>query len=365
MIKKVKIKYFQSHEDSQIQFDDGMNLIIGQSDSGKSSIIRAIACCVANRWQKQQVRTGHTYCEAYVQTERGWVECQRGQGINKWKIFDGKQVKEYKSIGSGVPEETPFILGMGERKRGQIKELPNFMFQLQKHYMLSEIDGKKATSNLVARMMDNAIGLGGMQDLIKNLSVDLGKDKRRLTELETQISETKSQILDEILFESYTKLLRDCKNRQEEIKELIQLIQNSQGLHKKLSVAKERHSIVNEKILSLKDIQELQNNKKELMNLQRVLQFVKKKEKYDRLCSVQVENIQQLMQDYKSLEYIYNKIKKIKDIQKNISGKMVMYNRINFNMMKAQKEKSQKENRFQELKHLLGKCPLCETEFEK
>ncbi len=51
---------------------------------------------------------------------------------------------------------------MGEKNRGDFKEMPNFMFQLDKHYMLSEIDGKKATANMIARMMDNAIGLGGM-----------------------------------------------------------------------------------------------------------------------------------------------------------------------------------------------------------
>ena len=48
--------------------------------------------------------------------------------------------------------------------------------------MLSEIGDKKATSNMIARMMDNAIGLGGMEDLIKDISTDLLKDKKWLTE---------------------------------------------------------------------------------------------------------------------------------------------------------------------------------------
>ena len=41
MLKKLILKNFQSHSDSELEFDKGINVICGNSDSGKSSIIRS------------------------------------------------------------------------------------------------------------------------------------------------------------------------------------------------------------------------------------------------------------------------------------------------------------------------------------
>jgi len=41
-IRSLKIKNFRAHENSHVEFDDGINLIIGQNGSGKSSILEAI-----------------------------------------------------------------------------------------------------------------------------------------------------------------------------------------------------------------------------------------------------------------------------------------------------------------------------------
>ena len=149
MIKKMIIKNFESHENSEIEFSDGLNLIIGQSNQGKSSIVRALAVVVANRFDKESVRTGKDFCSITVMTEKGSVTAERGEDTNHWIIEtpDGKK-KEYRNIGTTTPPEVLTVLGMGERVHGEIKELPNIMFQLEKHYMLSEIDGKKATSEL-------------------------------------------------------------------------------------------------------------------------------------------------------------------------------------------------------------------------
>jgi chromosome segregation ATPase len=50
MLKSLRIINFESHKDTTINFTDGFNVIIGQSDGGKSSIIRAIAAVCYNMW---------------------------------------------------------------------------------------------------------------------------------------------------------------------------------------------------------------------------------------------------------------------------------------------------------------------------
>ena len=221
MIKKVTLYNFQSHENTTINFESNFNLIVGQSNSGKSAIIRAIGVVVNNDWNKDMVRTGNDFCRVTVYTDKGWVEAERGQKINKWRCQEnGKEIQDFKNVGVKVPDLATKILGMGQRDRGNdIKELPNFQFQLQKHYMLSQIGEKKATSNMIARMMDNAIGLGGMQDLIKDISTDLLKDKKWLTEKTSEMTELKASILDEKIFNSYEKMINDIDNKNKVIEE--------------------------------------------------------------------------------------------------------------------------------------------------
>jgi len=49
MIKYLQIQNFQSHKDSLLEFDPGVNVIVGSSDSGKTAVIRALRWLVWNR----------------------------------------------------------------------------------------------------------------------------------------------------------------------------------------------------------------------------------------------------------------------------------------------------------------------------
>ena len=49
MIQKLNIQNFQSHKDTKLEFHPGVNVIIGQSDSGKTAIIRALRWLIWNR----------------------------------------------------------------------------------------------------------------------------------------------------------------------------------------------------------------------------------------------------------------------------------------------------------------------------
>jgi len=49
MIKNIRIINFQSHQNSFLKFDSGVNIIVGESDRGKSAIIRALRWLIWNR----------------------------------------------------------------------------------------------------------------------------------------------------------------------------------------------------------------------------------------------------------------------------------------------------------------------------
>ena len=234
MLRKLTIRNFESHEDSEIEFTDGLNLIIGQSNQGKSSIIRALALVAANRFDKDCVRNGADFCEVRAETDRGWVECRRGETVNEWRVCRaGETPKAYRNIGAGMPPGALEALGIGERPRGDLKEIPNIMFQLEKHYMLAEIDGKKATANLVARMMDDAIGLGGLEELIKDMAADYASGRKHLTEVSARLGDAEAAVLPADEFEERERQVASLRERLEQTAEDAALLERGRGYAEK------------------------------------------------------------------------------------------------------------------------------------
>ena len=411
MIKRVTLYNFESHEDTTITFNENLNLIVGISNSGKSSLIRAMGVVVNNNWTKDMVRTGCDFCRVTLETERGWVEAERGEKVNRWRCKEGdNEIQSFKNVGTKVPDLATKILGMGERDRGgDIKELPNFQFQLEKHYMLSEIGEKKATSNMIARMMDNAIGLGGMEDLIKEISTDLLKDKKWLTEKQNEIIELKSSILDEIIFNSYTKMVDDISKFYNELDELhhdIDIADKYKIQYDNIYNIKKDNDTLLSIFSNLEDINNLKNEIEidniEISKLEYINGINKKLESLSSLTSLNINDMNLLKEKcefYKKVIDLCVKAheneKKLKDLENilaidinELNDKKYDVDSLNSKIIKAEqdlnlardlwKRKSSAEKEIksinQELKNLekefellkdeLGVCPLCGNELK-
>lgn len=67
IITSVEIENFQSHEKTVVNFKDGLNAIIGESNSGKTSILRAIRWCLDNDPHGSDfITTGKNDCSVTV-----------------------------------------------------------------------------------------------------------------------------------------------------------------------------------------------------------------------------------------------------------------------------------------------------------
>ena len=51
MIQSLKIQNFQSHKNSELVFSEGINIITGSSNNGKTAILRALGWVITNRPQ--------------------------------------------------------------------------------------------------------------------------------------------------------------------------------------------------------------------------------------------------------------------------------------------------------------------------
>lgn len=224
MLRKLRIINFEAHEDTIIEFSDGFNAIIGDSDGGKSSIIRALSAVCYNRWSADMMRVGAHECVIELTTDKGIVTLIKNlkEKVNAYEciLFSNNEKIRFETIGTSVPDIVFEITGMRELDLGDTKDTPNVMYQLEKHYMLAEINGKSCTSNLIARVFDRVIGLGGMEELISEISSNMINNKKQITKNNEAIDNLRNKMHSNLEIENKDEKLQKAKLLLDEINEL-------------------------------------------------------------------------------------------------------------------------------------------------
>lgn len=123
MIEEITLQNFQSHKDSTLKFHPGVNTIIGTSDHGKSSIVRAFSLVHENQpdgdaYVSNSVRDkkGKAKENAVVEVTVDNGSATRIRGVdNEYTAVIKGQLQEYHAVGRGnVPEEVSGLLNMSE-----------------------------------------------------------------------------------------------------------------------------------------------------------------------------------------------------------------------------------------------------------
>lgn len=142
MIKRLRVRNFQSHEDTELSFEPGVNAIVGRSDSGKTALLRALRWVVTNRPTGDSFRSewgGDTVVE--VETDNSVVSRERTSTTNLYKV-DGTELE---AIGTSVPEEVARALN--------IHPEINLQAQFDRPFLLDSTPGEVSrTLNKVARL---------------------------------------------------------------------------------------------------------------------------------------------------------------------------------------------------------------------
>ncbi|MCK5176732.1 MAG: DNA repair protein RecN, partial [Candidatus Aenigmarchaeota archaeon] len=95
MIKKLCIKNFVLIDELEIDFDKGLNILTGETGSGKSIIIDAIDLAFGARASKSQIKTGtdKAYIELYVNTDNSFPrEILENNGIETDEANNEKNI---------------------------------------------------------------------------------------------------------------------------------------------------------------------------------------------------------------------------------------------------------------------------------
>lgn len=176
MVQNLKIQNFQSHENTEISFDKGVNVIVGSSDSGKSAIIRALRWATTCNPRGDAIRSfwgGDT--KVSITTHEGHViERIRTNGINRYILRKNNEEELiFDAFGNNVPKEIEEILN--------IEEAINFQHQIDPPFLISETAGSTASHfNRMANLEKIDLGLRNtksMQNAV-NSRIDLKIDER-------------------------------------------------------------------------------------------------------------------------------------------------------------------------------------------
>lgn len=122
-IRKVKIKNFQSHEDTEVELDEHFNVIVGESNQGKTSILRAIRWVAENKPSgKGFVRDGES--EAYVEItlQNGTIICRKVNAKENKYLFYYPNGESSEGNTKSV-ETAQKLLGWSNMKVGDTYEL--------------------------------------------------------------------------------------------------------------------------------------------------------------------------------------------------------------------------------------------------
>jgi DNA repair ATPase RecN len=310
MIKQLDINYFRSISKASLEFSDGVNVLIGLPDAGKSNVLRSLSWVLNNRPLGKRMLSDFTdepsFVEAYFVDEENTSKIGLLKSKTSSKYFFNN--KELNAIGSGVPEEISTIANMTEL---------NFQRQLDQPFLITLSAGE------TAKVFNKITRLDKSDEVISAITTDLNSTNKKLKQAKIEK-------------ESLEKLLSDLAYIDQMEKDMEQIIDNDYKLQNILEDINYIEELIN-KVKSIK-IQE-KHMDKEIDTLSEILSSMEK--------------------DYENILSIESSLKSVSD---DISQLSNFINKVQLNKKEFDREENALKNKAQEYKNFLSTidiCPFC------
>lgn len=203
----VELRYYKQHTYKRIEFTRGVNVIVGESDLGKSTILKAIKKCLLNipdrkadsflTWGAPKGSKTEIYVgimddkNGALSIPEETVVCRvMGKSANEYRILYPGQTEPvvYAGFGKSVPPEVMAVHGMRLIDLGYGNESLNFIDQFDGFFLISK------------RPEEAAVALGRLAhtEIIENvrdgLRSDISKNTRAINVAEEDIRTHQSQL---------------------------------------------------------------------------------------------------------------------------------------------------------------------------
>lgn len=250
MIHKLLLVNFQSHAYTELSFHEGVNVIVGSSDSGKSSIIRALHWIVRNRPSGSSYRSswgGQTKC--LLEAPEGVLGHFRGDTETGYTINDAV----LRAVGTEVPEEVSALVRMDDL---------NIQYQHDAPFGISFTAGE------MAKLLNRIVKLDAIDTTLSNIDSMKRKEKIEEQQLRDLLKRKKEE---GEKYNALPSMENDLILLEEQEKKIEEQERNKENL---LPLLSEIFSCVN-KLINFPNIE---GEEKDIEGLQRKTEEIKEKE---------------------------------------------------------------------------------------
>ena len=251
-ITKVILENFQSHKHTEVDFDDGLNIIVGESNNGKTSILRGIMWVIDNHpLGTDFIMAGEDECKVTVCYDDG-TSITRGRTRKDTGYYDvyyrdengTLQRANYRGFTNAVPVEVANVHQMPKVNiTKDIETHLNVLSQLDGPFLLTESPLVKAsaigritgTHVIDAAVKESNKTIQGNRKLIKNYEEDLREKENELRTLpDTQLMHAFSTV--------YSALVLRMKRLHADIDEINDRVTHIQNLNNSIIQAEEQYN---------------------------------------------------------------------------------------------------------------------------
>jgi len=161
MIKAVELWNFQSHKHSRVEFHEGVNAIVGLSDSGKTALLRAMNWAVNNR------PTGDAFQSYWGGDTQVTVELEGAVSVSRIRTKSDNRYEIRRHIGT-IDEEAQVFRAFGQDVPAEVRAV----FQLNDINIQAQMDGPfliGSSPGEVAQILNRVVNLDVIDRAMSNI----------------------------------------------------------------------------------------------------------------------------------------------------------------------------------------------------
>lgn len=328
-IKSVRLYNFQNHRDNLFYLADGLNILTGSNDNGKSAIARGLDFALNNNKSGDVVRYNQKECFVEINFLDGSTLKRYAAPDNRveFKYKDDIKPTVYKSFGNKLPDEVKKFLGYPpiSNEMGPL----NYSNQNNKNFLIDQSPAH------IPYIISDLVGVADLETASKNLfsdvdrySKDVAKIEKEIDNLETELEKYKDLDKDIEKHNELKEIIDEIDITQKEIDEIDRAINNVNTIIFRIKKARKELKINTEIVNTLSEsVSQIENEHLSLVNaynhydtLKSIISKIKKYQfEIKQFQKLTDEEYVKLIDDAEDNIEIIDKIKEHNDSWKNIS----------------------------------------------
>lgn len=361
---KVNIKDYQVIREAELEFIPGINVIVGSTNNGKSSIIRAIQGAINNQGGSGFINYDAESTEVTISDEQNiitWSKSKK-QGDSFYNI-NGDVLKK---IGQKQLPEVADLLNMHEVEVGNERFQINFWRQMEKPflvdktaYQLFDFISQSKEQEFVAGLQSSTVGeVKGISSEVTVLNATADTLTKQIITLNEEIKGL--EVVESIDIDNLEKAITIANNLARDLNDhtnsTATYYEVKEKLLKSMKVNEEADIIFKEVSKELNDVNEFKQAMNNLSTKEAELKEAKTK-----LSKIET-TINQTEKVLKEVDKLIKEVNKYSDLREQLNNKFVSYKRVKIDFEADSIKIKELSESIKVAEKELGEfdvCPLC------